>query len=133
MSCIMTFFFFSSRRRHTRSDRDWSSDVCSSDLNQRRLGAGRAPVGRGAGETARADRIVARLFDQAIAGFAQRRQRGALAVLAPAGKTSELRRGEGQPVGRRRFRGAGGEEERRNRRADSYLSRRKGGSHARSS
>src|SRR5216683_7326820 len=26
------FFFFSSRRRHTRSDRDWSSDVCSSDL-----------------------------------------------------------------------------------------------------
>src|SRR6266536_4891954 len=26
------FFFFSSRRRHTRSTRDWSSDVCSSDL-----------------------------------------------------------------------------------------------------
>src|SRR3989440_9032590 len=26
------FFFFSSRRRHTRSDRDRSSDVCSSDL-----------------------------------------------------------------------------------------------------
>src|SRR5699024_9540377 len=25
-------FFFSSRRRHTRSNRDWSSDVCSSDL-----------------------------------------------------------------------------------------------------
>src|SRR5206468_5330295 len=27
-------FFFSSRRRHTRSDRDWSSDVCSSDLGE---------------------------------------------------------------------------------------------------
>src|SRR5699024_7373526 len=27
-------FFFSSRRRHTRSKRDWSSDVCSSDLAQ---------------------------------------------------------------------------------------------------
>src|SRR6266496_705287 len=27
------FFFFSSRRRHTRSLRDWSSDVCSSDLH----------------------------------------------------------------------------------------------------
>src|SRR2546428_4736352 len=27
-------FFFSSRRRHTRSDRDWSSDVCSSDLSK---------------------------------------------------------------------------------------------------
>src|SRR3989440_7516675 len=30
--CGLYFFFFSSRRRHTRSDRDWSSDVCSSDL-----------------------------------------------------------------------------------------------------
>src|SRR5699024_11432262 len=28
-------FFFSSRRRHTRSKRDWSSDVCSSDLFDR--------------------------------------------------------------------------------------------------
>src|SRR6266436_9280446 len=28
----MFFFFFSSRRRHTRCSRDWSSDVCSSDL-----------------------------------------------------------------------------------------------------
>src|SRR5207249_2767097 len=28
----MIYFFFSSRRRHTRSKRDWSSDVCSSDL-----------------------------------------------------------------------------------------------------
>src|SRR5690606_40925392 len=27
-------FFFSSRRRHTRFSRDWSSDVCSSDLTQ---------------------------------------------------------------------------------------------------
>src|SRR2546422_2128705 len=27
------FFFFSSRRRHTRCSRDWSSDVCSSDLH----------------------------------------------------------------------------------------------------
>src|SRR5215475_14604236 len=30
--CIFCFFFFSSRRRHTRFSRDWSSDVCSSDL-----------------------------------------------------------------------------------------------------
>src|SRR6266498_4517611 len=29
---ISFFFFFSSRRRHTRCGRDWSSDVCSSDL-----------------------------------------------------------------------------------------------------
>src|SRR5437660_2300133 len=35
-SCLFlfffVFFFFSSRRRHTRWPRDWSSDVCSSDL-----------------------------------------------------------------------------------------------------
>src|SRR5256886_8521490 len=32
-SCsVYLFFFFSSRRRHTRFDCDWSSDVCSSDL-----------------------------------------------------------------------------------------------------
>src|SRR5688572_31206798 len=29
---VFVFFFFSSRRRHTRFDCDWSSDVCSSDL-----------------------------------------------------------------------------------------------------
>src|SRR5690606_40403793 len=62
------FFFFSSRRRHTRFSRDWSSDVCSSDLSHaRRLSLsdcyrwesdshlatssdGRVPVHRGAGQ-----------------------------------------------------------------------------------
>src|SRR2546422_1792022 len=38
----MFFFFFSSRRRHTRCSRDWSSDVCSSDLVPERRG-GTAP------------------------------------------------------------------------------------------
>src|SRR5690625_7929548 len=33
-------FFFSSRRRHTRWPRDWSSDVCSSDLIGDRIGIG---------------------------------------------------------------------------------------------
>src|SRR2546422_1661046 len=32
---FFVFFFFSSRRRHTRCSRDWSSDVCSSDLPSR--------------------------------------------------------------------------------------------------
>src|SRR5688572_30955719 len=32
MFSFFVFFFFSSRRRHTRFDCDWSSDVCSSDL-----------------------------------------------------------------------------------------------------
>src|SRR5438034_6450406 len=34
---IFYFFFFSSRRRHTRSLCDWSSDVCSSDLERPRV------------------------------------------------------------------------------------------------
>src|SRR5256885_13280681 len=40
------FFFFSSRRRHTRLQGDWSSDVCSSDLS----GGGRRPCRRSRGE-----------------------------------------------------------------------------------
>src|SRR2546422_7872358 len=39
------FFFFSSRRRHTRCSRDWSSDVCSSDLLEKisiNVGVGQA-------------------------------------------------------------------------------------------
>src|SRR2546430_6599079 len=41
-SCMVrrSFFFFSSRRRHTRFDCDWSSDVCSSDLHGHCLGGG---------------------------------------------------------------------------------------------
>src|SRR5437870_10863254 len=53
------FFFFSSRRRHTRWPRDWSSDVCSSDLGDDRQPdtddflqpreAQRRPIGMGGG------------------------------------------------------------------------------------
>src|SRR2546429_2416572 len=46
----MFFFFFSSRRRHTRCSRDWSSDVCSSDL------------GGGAGTGDRLPLIVYRVY-----------------------------------------------------------------------
>src|ERR1022692_3031279 len=35
MFAICFFFFFSSRRRHTRLQGDWSSDVCSSDLDDK--------------------------------------------------------------------------------------------------
>src|SRR2546429_7280337 len=48
----LPYFFFSSRRRHTRCSRDWSSDVCSSDLGPveiRRLRAVPDEVARGAG------------------------------------------------------------------------------------
>src|SRR5258707_13285578 len=40
-------FIFSSRRRHTRYWRDWSSDVCSSDLNNAEIVRGRAIDGHG--------------------------------------------------------------------------------------
>src|SRR5690348_17540353 len=39
---FVVFFFFSSRRRHTRWTGDWSSDVCSSDLD---VVFGRGPIG----------------------------------------------------------------------------------------
>src|SRR2546422_6761288 len=50
-----TFFFFSSRRRHTRCSRDWSSDVCSSDLARRCARGDRpaVPAGPAAGRRGR--------------------------------------------------------------------------------
>src|SRR3989449_10555031 len=45
MILYLFFFFFSSRRRHTRCSRDWSSDVCSSDLDRGER-AGRGKEGR---------------------------------------------------------------------------------------
>src|SRR3712207_8539755 len=42
VSIILTVFFFSSRRRHTRYWRDWSSDVCSSDLVFKTCALGRS-------------------------------------------------------------------------------------------
>src|SRR2546430_5820236 len=39
----VVYFFFSSRRRHTRFDCDWSSDVCSSDLKVKGGGAATRP------------------------------------------------------------------------------------------
>src|SRR3712207_8177843 len=48
---LIVIVFFSSRRRHTRYWRDWSSDVCSSDLH---LPAARGPAHRRARRPARA-------------------------------------------------------------------------------
>src|SRR5438445_13617777 len=46
---LRLLFFFSSRRRHTRYWRDWSSDVCSSDLCRGRPGTRPSPTSRLAG------------------------------------------------------------------------------------
>src|SRR5256885_5500022 len=51
---LMFFFFFSSRRRHTRLQGDWSSDVCSSDLEDP---AGRPEEGKG---LARSEQVIER-------------------------------------------------------------------------
>src|SRR5256886_9284709 len=55
---VDTFFFFSSRRGHTRFDCDWSSDVCSSDLDRARgsPAARGTPVPAAPGATAAARR-----------------------------------------------------------------------------
>src|SRR2546422_6488502 len=67
------FFFFSSRRRHTRCSRDWSSDVCSSDLDQPLTvwsavakekggsGPGRGGSSRGGASTARSEEHTSEL------------------------------------------------------------------------
>src|SRR6266850_4412530 len=57
MGCLYgVFFFFSSRRRHTRLQGDWSSDVCSSDLGTRILTSPWAPTVKGWTECAMRER-----------------------------------------------------------------------------
>src|SRR5438093_13089568 len=62
--CSLVFFFFSSRRRHTRLVSDWSSDVCSSDLatgsrpsksseRMARRGESNGEIGEGRGSSCR--------------------------------------------------------------------------------
>src|SRR5207249_7434907 len=59
---------FSGGRRHTRSKRDWSSDVCSSDLVDRMAGGVTPIVSRGFHRAARSDHIlkVMRVADAAV-------------------------------------------------------------------
>src|SRR2546430_13351206 len=57
---LFGFFFFSSRRRHTRFDCDWSSDVCSSDLKRifRWKTASKSKQCVGVGQTAISQAVV---------------------------------------------------------------------------
>src|SRR5207253_5935293 len=52
---VAIVFFFSGRRRHTRWPRDWSSDVCSSDLSPRRRAQAAGAIVRGLGADRRGD------------------------------------------------------------------------------
>src|SRR5256885_17250564 len=81
-SCVTCYFFFSSRRRHTRLQGDWSSDVCSSDLDackgeperhargtverERRRGADVDAVGEGQHERGCEPKHADRDFEPAI-------------------------------------------------------------------
>src|SRR2546429_1516239 len=57
------FFFFSSRRRHTRCSRDWSSDVCSSDLSYARFPDAMQPFVKALPLTALNDALRAVMID----------------------------------------------------------------------
>src|SRR5690606_40152446 len=54
------FFFFSSRRRHTRFSRDWSSDVCSSDLSKKPKNMMRLHAWRPIGSATRKSKRIAK-------------------------------------------------------------------------
>src|SRR5690625_6818385 len=74
---LLACFFFSSRRRHTRWPRDWSSDVCSSDLVGQ-LGMLHPELTDGATENEAAE----------IAGHEQRR--GVFSAYASCNRTCEM-------------------------------------------
>src|SRR3989454_6638041 len=87
---VSLFFFFSSRRRHTRLQGDWSSDVCSSDL----LSAHPEPIR----ERREAFRLLPRAHDLALdhdssgGRRAERDERLDLPHVLPAERRSEERR-----------------------------------------
>src|SRR2546430_13908364 len=64
MRVFCVFFFFSSRRRHTRFDCDWSSDVCSSDLEMLRRAVN---VGFSGGEKKRNEILQMALLEPSLA------------------------------------------------------------------
>src|SRR5437867_10784807 len=82
------FFFFSSRRRHTRSYGDWSSDVCSSDLMAGERGARTRQPRIGVGDTQQLGHHGAAL------GTVVRNQHGSGALM------QLLDRGETHQIGR---------------------------------
>src|SRR6266571_8372959 len=59
----MCFFFFSSRRRHTRLTCDWSSDVCSSDLAEITTGSPAEAAGLQVGD------VITTLGGRALSGI----------------------------------------------------------------
>src|SRR5439155_1966142 len=92
-------FFFSSRRRHTRWPRDWSSDVCSSDLFFRHRWSV-VPLWNSSSTAVRA----ARLFGAPVTSAGLREERvhvgGELAVVLEEKAVGRVRRSEERRVGK---------------------------------
>src|SRR3712207_4616604 len=94
--CI--FFFFSSRRRHTRYWRDWSSDVCSSDVPRARAGQGAAtaPSTRevhGSDDVKKGDHVTWNSHGQEVEGTVKRK---ITSETAEAGRTVKASKHEPQ-------------------------------------
>src|SRR2546426_1181808 len=81
---MSAFFFFSSRRRHTRLQGDWSSDVCSSDLDRRgvRRGVELRPARRDRALTRQERLRRPRRLGAREIGRASCRERGEISVVA---------------------------------------------------
>src|SRR5206468_9789270 len=90
---VLFCFFFSSRRRHTRSDRDWSSDVCSSDLwivvsqAHRSLSPFLRPSCRQRRRNERQQQLV-------VAGNSKTARFGSFVIAARSGRSEERRVGK---------------------------------------
>src|SRR5437870_7414906 len=96
------FFFFSSRRRHTRWPRDWSSDVCSSDLSSLRsfcsvLRAALTPVLHTDRVEGAADDVIAHAGQVLYASPADQDHRVLLQIVADAGNVRRDLDAVGQP------------------------------------
>src|SRR5256886_10694885 len=91
-AAIIRVFFFSSRRRHTRFDCDWSSDVCSSDLLQRMEDDGNAFDPK--------SRIESRVADLAKRGLVDQRHSAAVIVEERRLDDHDKRRSEERRVGK---------------------------------
>src|SRR5690606_40739642 len=90
-------FFFSSRRRHTRFSRDWSSDVCSSDLENR---GERGDIGACLGGQRAARRTM--FVIATGAGVVGREHRADIAVAVEHFRSEERRVGKSVELGGRR-------------------------------
>src|SRR5256885_6507939 len=90
-------FFFSSRRRHTRLQGDWSSDVCSSDLSHRSRPPALAPIAdlsqvssiRASGDSFRFDASVRHLGSLASLSLITSQRRDGLAAEAALRRAPE--------------------------------------------